>query len=88
VESFAPTHRAGYQLRDAGILAENLQGFLARAKQPTPEPHLYMVDESSLASTLQVRDFLAKLQPGDRVLFIGDVASISPSILASPSSKW
>jgi len=31
-----------------------------------------MVDESSLASTKQVREFLAKLDPGDRVLLIGD----------------
>jgi ATP-dependent exoDNAse (exonuclease V) alpha subunit len=31
-----------------------------------------MVDESSLASTKQVRDFLTKLEPGDRVLLIGD----------------
>ena len=31
-----------------------------------------MVDESSLASTRQIRDFLQKLDPGDRVLFIGD----------------
>ena len=31
-----------------------------------------MLDESSLASTKQVRDFLAKLEPSDRVLLIGD----------------
>ena len=72
VEGFAPTSRAAHQLRDAGIHADTLQGFLARHKQPTPERHLYMVDESSLASTKQVRDFLAKLEPHDRVLFIGD----------------
>ncbi len=72
VEGFAPTSRAAHQLRDAGINADTLQGFLARHKQPTPERHLYMVDESSLASTKQVRDFLAKLDSGDRVLFIGD----------------
>ncbi|HEY1257012.1 MAG TPA: MobF family relaxase [Terracidiphilus sp.] len=72
VEGFAPTSRAAHQLRDAGINADTLQGFLARHKQPTPERHLYMVDESSLASTKQVRDFLAKLDHGDRVLFIGD----------------
>ena len=72
VEGFAPTSRAAHQLRDAGINADTLQGFLARHKQPTPERHLYMVDESSLASTKQVRGFLAKLDPGDRVLFIGD----------------
>jgi conjugative relaxase-like TrwC/TraI family protein len=73
VEGFAPTSRAAHQLRDAGIAADTLQGFLARAKQPTPKRHLYMVDESSLASTQQVRDFLRKLDSGDRVLFIGDV---------------
>lgn len=73
VEGFAPTSRAAQQLRDVGIAADTLQGFLARAKPPTPERHLYMVDESSLASTQQVRDFLGKLDSGDRVLFVGDV---------------
>ena len=58
VEGFAPTSRAAHQLRDAGISADTLQGFLARPRQPKPERHLYMVDESSLASTKQVRDFL------------------------------
>lgn len=72
VEGFAPTSRAANQLRDAGISADTLQGFLACSRQPPPERHLYMVDESSLASTKQVRDFLAKLEPGDRVLLIGD----------------
>jgi conjugative relaxase-like TrwC/TraI family protein len=72
VEGFAPTSRAAHQLRDAGISADTLQGFLARVRQPSPERHLYMVDESSLASTRQLRDFLAKLDTGDRVLFIGD----------------
>ncbi|ADV83700.1 MobF family relaxase [Terriglobus saanensis] len=72
VEGFAPTSRAANQLRDAGISADTLQGFLARARQPVPERHLYMVDESSLASTKQVRGFLDKLEHGDRVLLIGD----------------
>ena len=73
VEGFAPTSRASQQLRDVGINADTLQGFLVRTRQPSPERHLYMVDESSLASTKQVRDFLARLSSGDRVLFIGDV---------------
>ena len=72
VEGFAPTSRAANQLRDAGISADTLQGFLVRARQPNPNRHLYMVDESSLASTKQVRDFLAKLESADRVLLIGD----------------
>jgi ATP-dependent exoDNAse (exonuclease V) alpha subunit len=73
VEGFAPTSRAAHQLRDAGISADTLQGFFARTKQTAPERHLYMVDETSLASTKQVRDFLAKLDSTDRVVFIGDV---------------
>ena len=72
VEGFAPTSRAAHQLRDAGISADTLQGFLVRSRQPNPDRHLYMVDESGLTSTKQMRDFLAKLESGDRVLLIGD----------------
>ena len=72
IEGLAPTSRAANQLRDAGISADTIQGFLARTRQPSPDRHLYMVDESSLASTKQVRDFLTKLESSDRVLLIGD----------------
>ncbi|HTV03938.1 MAG TPA: MobF family relaxase, partial [Acidobacteriaceae bacterium] len=74
VEGFAPTSRAAHQLRDAGIHADTLQSFLARGER-RDDPgtrHLYMVDESSLASTKQMRDFLEKIGPQDRVLLIGD----------------
>ncbi len=76
VEGFAPTSRAAKQLRDAGIKADTLQRFLAGgglqgAGDPTRK-HLYMVDESSLASTQQMRDFLNKIGPQDKVLLIGD----------------
>jgi conjugative relaxase-like TrwC/TraI family protein len=73
VEGFAPTSRAARQLRDAGIAADTLQGFLARSRNTDPmQKHLYMVDESSLASTQQMRDFLNKIGPQDKVLLIGD----------------
>ena len=75
VEGFAPTSRAAHQLRESGVAADTLQGFLARARNshaPT-EKHLYMVDESSLASTEQMRDFLRRIGPEDKVLLIGDV---------------
>ena len=35
VEGFAPTSRAAHQLRETGITAETLQGFLARAREPS-----------------------------------------------------
>jgi ATP-dependent exoDNAse (exonuclease V) alpha subunit len=74
VEGFAPTSRAARQLGDAGVEAGTLQGFLARSPNPAaPEQkHFYFVDESSLASTNQMRDFLSRLGSQDRVLFIGD----------------
>jgi conjugative relaxase-like TrwC/TraI family protein len=76
VEGFAPTSRAARQLRDAGIPADTLQGFLARARRrPADEGvrHLYIVDESSLTSTKQMREFLEKIAPEDKVLLVGDI---------------
>ena len=74
VEGFAPTSRAARQLGEAGVEAGTLQGFLVRSAVPTPpdQKHLYFVDESSLASTNQMREFLSRLAPQDRVLLIGD----------------
>ena len=76
VEGLAPTSRAAKQLRDAGIKADTLQRFLAGGGPQVPgdpgSSHLYMVDESSLASTQQMRDFLNKIEPQDKVLLIGD----------------
>jgi ATP-dependent exoDNAse (exonuclease V) alpha subunit len=52
-------------------------GFLARASQDQfrgdpSSRHLYMVDESSLASTRQMQAFMEKIGSQDRVLLIGD----------------
>ncbi len=74
VEGFAPTSRAARQLNDAGVESGTLQGFLARSPNHATQEqrHFYFVDESSLASTNQMREFLARLAPNDRVLLIGD----------------
>ncbi len=77
VEGFAPTSRAARQLNEAGVQAGTLQGFLARAesRDAPNQKRFYFVDESSLASTNQIREFLARLDPNnnDRVLLIGDI---------------
>jgi conjugative relaxase-like TrwC/TraI family protein len=77
VEGFAPTSRAARQLNEAGVHAATLQSFLARGSNPTaPEQkRFYFVDESSLASTNQMREFLARIDPNndERVLLIGDI---------------
>lgn len=74
VEGLAPTSRAARQLGEAGVETGTLQGFLARGanREAAEKKHFYFVDESSLASTNQIRDFLNRLAPQDRVLLIGD----------------
>jgi ATP-dependent exoDNAse (exonuclease V) alpha subunit len=74
VEGFAPTSRAARQLGEAGVESGTLQGFLARTPNTATQQqrHFYFIDESSLASTNQMREFLARLGPNDRALLIGD----------------
>jgi conjugative relaxase-like TrwC/TraI family protein len=73
VEGFAPTSRAAQTLGDAGIETMTLQAHLARGQRvDTGEHRLYVVDESSLASTKQMHEFVSRLHPNDRVLLVGD----------------
>lgn len=73
VEGFAPTSRAAQKLGEAGIETSTLQMHLAQRQRPdTGERRLYVVDESSLASTKQMHEFLTRLHPNDRVLLVGD----------------
>src|ERR1700674_14862 len=74
VEGFAPTSRAPPQLNEAGIEAGTLQGFLVRTANPDlrEQKHFYIVAESSLASPNQMREFLSRFGPNDRVFLIGD----------------
>jgi ATP-dependent exoDNAse (exonuclease V) alpha subunit len=74
VEGFAPTSRAAQQLSEAGISSTTLQRHLAQRDAETDgRTHLYVLDESSLASTRQMQAFLQRLESDDRVLLVGDV---------------
>jgi conjugative relaxase-like TrwC/TraI family protein len=73
VEGFAPTSRAAHKLEEAGIKSSTLQKHLAHGEQEqTGEKHLCVLDESSLASTKQMNEFLQRLSDQDRVLLVGD----------------
>ena len=73
VEGFAPTSRAAQKLAEAGIETKTLQAHLARGERAdTGERRLYVVDETSLASTRQMHEFVSRLHPNDRVLLVGD----------------
>jgi len=73
VKGFAPTSRAAHKLAEAGMETSTLQHHLARGSQTdTGEKRLYVLDESSLASTRQMHEFIERLHRNDRVLLVGD----------------
>jgi ATP-dependent exoDNAse (exonuclease V) alpha subunit len=73
VRGLAPTSRAAHKLSESGIESGTLQRHLQREGGPDDgQKRLYILDESSLASTKQVNQFLHQLHDQDRVLLVGD----------------
>jgi len=73
VEGFAPTSRAAQKLAESGMESSTLQRHLASSEPHDGQKRLYVLDESSLASTKQMNQFLHGLRQDDRVLLMGDV---------------
>ncbi|HEX2268390.1 MAG TPA: AAA family ATPase [Pyrinomonadaceae bacterium] len=73
VRGFAPSARAAQQLAESGIETETIQMFLRRRKPPATQSRLYVLDESSLASSKHIHKLFARLEPEDKVLLVGDV---------------
>jgi conjugative relaxase-like TrwC/TraI family protein len=74
IQGLAPTTRAARQLENAGIPSTTLQHQLTQGSQSHEStPRLYVLDESSLASTKQIHEFFERLGSQDRVLVVGDV---------------
>jgi conjugative relaxase-like TrwC/TraI family protein len=73
VQGLAPTSRAAQKLAEAGIESSTLQRHLAHSEElHGGQNRLYILDESSLASTKQMNEFLHRLKENDRVLLVGD----------------
>lgn len=73
VEGFAPTSRAAQKLSESGIDSRTLQRHLASNEESqTAGKRLYVLDESSLASTKQINEFLHRMSGEDRALLVGD----------------
>ena len=73
VRGFAPSARAAQQLAESGIQTETIQRFLRRRKEPATGSRLWVVDESSLASTEHIHKLCRLLEPEDKVVVVGDV---------------
>ena len=74
VQGFAPTSRAAQKLSEAGIESATLQRYIAQREGQWQhgQKRLYVLDESSLASTKQMNEFLHRLSENDRILLVGD----------------
>ena len=73
VIGLAPTSRAAHKLAESGIESGTLQRHLIRHEAPTDgKKRLFVIDESSLASTKQMNEFFHGLHTSDRVLLVGD----------------
>src|SRR5580698_139654 len=73
VVGLAPTSRAAHKLGESGIESHTLQRQLIRNEAPDEgQKRLFVIDESSLASTRQMNEFFHRLQTYDRVLLVGD----------------
>ena len=86
VRGLAPTSRAAKQLADAGVPAETLQKHLAAGARSGAHT-LYVLDESSLASTRQMNTFLQRLNSRDRVLLVGDTKQHEAVEAGSPFAQ-
>ena len=73
VVGLAPTSRAAHKLAESGIESHTLQRELIRNEAPDHgQKRLFVIDESSLASTKQMNEFFHRLHTSDRVLLVGD----------------
>jgi conjugative relaxase-like TrwC/TraI family protein len=89
VRGFAPTTRATQQLSESGIKTETLQRFIRRRVE-APEQHnrLFVLDESSLASTKNLHTFFARLESRDKVLLVGDIKQHQAVEAGSPFEQF
>jgi hypothetical protein len=73
VVGLAPTSRAAHKLGESGIESHTLQRQLIRSEAPDDgQKRLFVIDESSLASTKQMNELFQRLHTSDRVLLVGD----------------
>jgi len=89
VRGFAPTTRAAQQLSESGIQTETLQKFLRRREEaPENQNRLFVLDESSLASTKNLHTFFARLETQDKVLLVGDIKQHQAVEAGSPFEQF
>jgi len=86
VRGFAPTTRAVKELSKSGIETLTLQKFTFSRRREGAEggKRLYVLDESSLASTYHVKKFFERLTDTDRVLLVGDIGQHQAVEAGSP----
>jgi len=89
VRGLASATRAAQPLAEGGIESRTLQNFLRRQvpERAVDVKSLFVLDESSLASTNNLHRFFARLGPRDRVLLVGDTGPHQAAEAGSPFER-
>ena len=93
VRGFAPSTPASKALSESGIETSTLQKFTF-SKRETNEAEagegrrLFVLDESSLASTYQVHKFFDRINPEDRIWLVGDKGQHEAVEAGSPFGQF
>jgi conjugative relaxase-like TrwC/TraI family protein len=72
VHGLAPLTRAAKLLEESGIHTTTLQKFLCARDEVGQTARYFVLDESSLTDTVNMREFFDRLGSTDRVLLVGD----------------
>jgi len=89
IRGFAPTARAAQLLSESGIQTETLQKFLRRREDAHEKRKLlFVLDESSLASTKNLHNFLGRLEVDEKVLLVGDIRQHQAVEAGSPFEQF
>src|SRR5262245_1841804 len=72
VHGLAPLTRAAKLLEESGIHTTTLQKFLCSRDEAEQTTRYFVLDESSLTDTVNMREFFDRLGSADRVLLVGD----------------
>jgi ATP-dependent exoDNAse (exonuclease V) alpha subunit len=90
VRGFAPSTPAAKALSDSGIETTTLQKFTFSKRQTSEEggKRLYVLDESSLASTSHIHKFFDRIAPDDRIWLVGDKGQHQSVEAGSPFGQF
>ncbi len=88
VVGLGPSQTAADGLKETGAdETRTLASFTLRDRDPSAGPRLIVLDEAGMVSARDMKAFLEKITPDDRVLFVGDPRQLAAVEAGSPFAQ-